>query len=315
MRAALFLWLLALPAGAQALDLALPGNAALAREVTQEADTVTVPTGPFAQGVLPRRELAGHIVQRAWHLPASGLTTMQVLAPARTALENSGWEVLFSCADRDCGGFDFRFGMPVMPAPDMFVDLFDYRFLAARKVDGENADYVSCLVSVSGGKGYVQLVAVGIDALPQIESARGTSVPETVPAVSAAPRGLVETLVGEGHVVLGDLDFGSGSATLSAGPYDSLAALAGFLKADGERRIALVGHTDAVGGLDANLSLSRERAESVRDRLAERHGAPRAQMEAAGVGYLAPIAPNTTAEGRAANRRVEAVLLSGRTGR
>ena len=70
-----------------------------------------------------------------------------------------------------------------------------------------------------------------------------------------------------------------------------------------------MGHTDTVGGLEANVALSRRRAASVRDRLIERHGVPAEQLEAHGTGYLAPVAPNTTAEGREANRRVEAVLL------
>ena len=46
------------------------------------------------------------------------------------------------------------------------------------------------------------------------------------------------------------------------------------------------------------------------DRLVEGHGVPRAQLEADGVGYLAPIASNLSEAGRQANRRVEAVLLT-----
>lgn len=310
MRAALFLWLLALPAGAQALDLALPGNAALAREVTQEADTVTVPTGPFAQGVLPRRELAGHIVQRAWHLPASGLTTMQVLAPARTALENSGWEVLFSCADRDCGGFDFRFGMPVMPAPDMFVDLFDYRYLLARRGAGAQAEHAAVLVSHAGGTGYVQTIHVRpAESLAPAPEGPPTT-PVLTPADAPAPaRDLGARLLSDGHVVLEGLDFGSGAAGLGAGPHASLAALAAFLLSGAGHRVALVGHTDSTGALQGNVALSRARAEAVRERLIEGYGVPPGQIEAHGIGYLAPLASNRTATGRERNRRVEAVLL------
>ena len=41
-----------------------------------------------------------------------------------------------------------------------------------------------------------------------------------------------------------------------------------------------------------------------------RYEVPRAQMESNGMGYLSPVAPNTTEAGREANRRVEAVLLN-----
>jgi OOP family OmpA-OmpF porin len=39
------------------------------------------------------------------------------------------------------------------------------------------------------------------------------------------------------------------------------------------------------------------------------HGVDGTRLEAHGVGFLAPVAPNTTPGGREANRRVEAVLL------
>ena len=74
-------------------------------------------------------------------------------------------------------------------------------------------------------------------------------------------------------------------------------------------RIALVGHTDTVGGLEANINVSRARARSVRQRLIESYGIAEERLDAEGMGYLAPVASNLTAEGRDQNRRVEVVLL------
>jgi OOP family OmpA-OmpF porin len=74
-------------------------------------------------------------------------------------------------------------------------------------------------------------------------------------------------------------------------------------------RVALVGHTDATGSLDANIALSRKRAASVKDRLVRAYGIAVSRLDAEGMGYLAPIASNLTQAGRDANRRVEAVLL------
>jgi OOP family OmpA-OmpF porin len=71
----------------------------------------------------------------------------------------------------------------------------------------------------------------------------------------------------------------------------------------------LVGHTDATGGLEINISVSRRRAASVVERLVAAYNVPRAQIAAEGVGYLAPRATNLTDAGRTANRRVEAVLV------
>jgi OOP family OmpA-OmpF porin len=74
-------------------------------------------------------------------------------------------------------------------------------------------------------------------------------------------------------------------------------------------RLALVGHTDDTGDLQANTSVSTRRAQAVRTRLINAHGVASDRIEAQGVGYLAPITSNATAEGRDLNRRVEAVLL------
>ena len=74
----------------------------------------------------------------------------------------------------------------------------------------------------------------------------------------------------------------------------------------------MVGHTDAEGTLSGNLELSKKRAASVLERLVSAYRVPRAQLEAAGVGYLVPRASNLTEGGRDQNRRVEVVLTSTR---
>ena len=72
----------------------------------------------------------------------------------------------------------------------------------------------------------------------------------------------------------------------------------------------MVGHTDAVGGLDGNVALSRRRASSVRDRLVGKYGVAGAQVTSDGVGFLSPRATNLTEAGRERNRRVEVILTS-----
>ncbi|MBD3765792.1 MAG: OmpA family protein, partial [Rhodobacterales bacterium] len=120
---------------------------------------------------------------------------------------------------------------------------------------------------------------------------------------------LARALRRDGFAVLEDLAFATGSAELARGDIASLAVLAAMLAADPGMRLALVGHTDAAGGLEANIALSRARAVAVRNRLLAL-GADPARVVAEGVGWLAPRATNLTDEGRQRNRRVEAVLAS-----
>ncbi len=137
-------------------------------------------------------------------------------------------------------------------------------------------------------------------------------VPDTVDRHTAQvfTRSIIDFMMSHGHVVIPDLVFATGSSDLADGPNAALEALAEFLKADPSRRVALVGHTDAVGALEDNVALSRARAASVMEKLVADHGVSEDQLESNGMGYLSPVAPNTTPEGRRANRRVEAVLLN-----
>ncbi len=72
--------------------------------------------------------------------------------------------------------------------------------------------------------------------------------------------------------------------------------------------LKLAGHTDNVGSDNANLKLSKDRAESVKNYLVSK-GANPSRIEATGYGETQPIATNKTAAGRQKNRRVEFTLF------
>ncbi|MCM2561822.1 OmpA family protein [Lutimaribacter sp. EGI FJ00015] len=303
LRAILALLLSVAPAAA--LELGLPSNARVTAETVSSLDSYRLPTGRYDAGNLPARVIEGRVERRAWRIDGQGLTTMQILGPLRTQLEYAGYDILFECADTVCGGFDFRFEIEVLPAPAMYISLSDFRFLSARK---DAQDHITLLVSRTGNAGYVQLVRVTGEAA---ENVPGVSVSDKPDGnLDGGATGVAQLLVAQGYAVLSDLDFGTGSSELSEGSYASLSALAAFMQDNPQARIALVGHTDAVGALDGNIALSRRRAASVLERLAESYDVPRERMAAEGMGYLSPVAPNTTAAGREANRRVEVVLLN-----
>jgi OOP family OmpA-OmpF porin len=85
--------------------------------------------------------------------------------------------------------------------------------------------------------------------------------------------------------------------------------VAAALRAVGSPKIVVEGHTDNEGTPEANLRLSLERAESVRQALIAL-GLPPDQVGSAGYGDTRPVALNTTAEGRRQNRRVDFVFVS-----
>ena len=79
------------------------------------------------------------------------------------------------------------------------------------------------------------------------------------------------------------------------------------LKAQPALKVLIVGHTDNVGAVDANLTLSQGRAQAVVAALVPR-GIAAGRLQGRGVANFAPLASNATEEGRARNRRVEMVL-------
>ena len=110
-----------------------------------------------------------------------------------------------------------------------------------------------------------------------------------------------------GRVALYGIYFDTDSAAIKPESAGTLAEIARLLGAAPDLDVIIVGHTDNQGGLEYNLDLSQARARSVHDALAAQHGIAADRMQFAGVGYLAPVATNATAEGRALNRRVEIV--------
>ncbi|MFP7569171.1 OmpA family protein [Marivita sp. S2033] len=288
---------------ASALDLALPPGARVTAERVTPSGRYLLPIGAWSEekGV-PTAALDGEVRRTAWRINGVGITTGQVKGPIRGQLMEAGYDIIFECAARSCGGFDFRFGTEVLLAPNMYVDLTDYRFLSAKAPDATQA--LSLLVSRDSETVFVQVIEVG----PAGRSAIATSTqPSGVVPTSAGD--IVAQLESVGHAVLADLDFASGSAALGDDSLSSLDAVVAYLIANPARQITFVGHTDATGSLAANVALSRRRAESAQAYVIAR-GVPASQVSADGVGYLSPRSSNLTPEGREANRRVEAVLIS-----
>ena len=312
-RAAVILAMLtALPA--QAEQLILPGGARQMSTRVLSHDSYSLPLGRFDAGSIPQRIIEGRVERFSWRLNGGDATLLQVLTPLRDQLAASGYEILFECRDVDCGGFDFRFGIDVIPAPDMHVNLREYRFLSTRRGDDEA---ISLMVSRLGAATFIQMIHVAPDSAEPISPITATTTTAVAPDAPIGPiaapildGGLTATLQSSGHVVLSDLIFETGASRLGAGPFASLQQLARYLTDNPSHRIALVGHTDSVGSLGSNISLSKRRAGSVRERMVSKYDIKSSRIEAEGMGYLAPVASNLTQQGRDENRRVEAILLS-----
>ena len=107
--------------------------------------------------------------------------------------------------------------------------------------------------------------------------------------------------------------FKSGSWVVEAEGVQALEQLAKVLEENPEITILIEGHTDNVpftsnGALESNWDLSTKRATAVVQILLKNKQILPQNLTAAGRSEYVPIAPNSSAEGRAANRRIEVVL-------
>ena len=125
--------------------------------------------------------------------------------------------------------------------------------------------------------------------------------------VEASAAVFADGLRGTGHIAVYGIHFDTGKSDLKPESEQAIAEIAKLLQSDPTLKLHVVGHTDNVGGFDANLALSQQRADAVVQVLVGKYGIAAARLHAAGVGPLAPVASNDAEEGRAKNRRVELV--------
>jgi outer membrane protein OmpA-like peptidoglycan-associated protein len=111
--------------------------------------------------------------------------------------------------------------------------------------------------------------------------------------------------------ILEKIHFETGKSKIAKDSFTLLDEIAEVLNDNPDIKVVEVaGHTDNVGNEDANMKLSQARSEAVMMHLVKKGSVDPERLVAKGYGPTKPVQDNTTDEGRAANRRVEFVILS-----
>ncbi|WP_371226268.1 OmpA family protein [Roseovarius sp. 2305UL8-3] len=252
----------------------------------QEFDTFTVGD---ANGV---RQIEGIVTQIAYVMP-DGVSLAAASRNFEKRLQEQGYSEVFACdskVDKKLCSRDLSYTIKRLPAPRMVVDSFTFTYsLWQSPVPSQIT--ISLLTSQNNGRTYLQASIIEAEELSfQMVDARQIS----------------DGLSTEGRIALYGIQFDTDSAVIKPESGETLAELVTFLQGAPEAEILVVGHTDNQGSLEYNVDLSKRRAKAVRAHLVE-NGVDGGRLLADGVGFLAPVAPNLTAEGRALNRRVEIV--------
>lgn len=186
--------------------------------------------------------------------------------------------------------------------------------------DQIGAGVATARIMVDGSKAKVYVGTHRVANIPNAELARGDRILFVIPGrpddpsfvrnirIGGEHTGLYPRLEQDGEVTVRGLEFDEGSATLKPGSAEALAEIATMLGEHPELDLVIQAHTDVPGGFDANMDLSRARAEAIRSHLVENHGIPAERLRAMGLGSIQPVVEGDGPEAREKNERI---VLSG----
>ncbi len=163
--------------------------------------------------------------------------------------------------------------------------------------------------AASGTASAADVKAVGAQTMSADEISNQLSAPDKG---GFKTRGIRRHSTSSGKVDL-KIYFASGSDTIDAKSHRQLGEIAKALNSSAlnKAKIRIEGHTDSVGDEAYNMDLSKRRAASIKKFLVQTHGVAAGRLDTVGKGESEPVASNATSDGRARNRRVTLVKVSG----
>lgn len=237
--------------------------------------------GYFSKGYRPENMLHIHgDLAREIHDVPTHLRSYGVFADIVAALEESGFEELYSCEREQCG---------------------------------ESAAWRLYLTPLIGGRDETQYYFAGV-------SGERSHVAIYVNELGGQTRVLIDHLLmyapeplAEGPVDISPPLFSPGSAQIGRDSARALGGLAERIRTEGhDKSLLLVGHADSNGGLLRNLLLSGARARAVQQALVESHQIDPARLAIAAYGHAMPSSPHRSGRNQARDRRVEARVVINR---
>ena len=264
--------------------------------------------------VLTHQSLRWRLPTRIWYEAAGETSSLEVFRNYAAELTTQGFALLYdSTKDTKLGkwnGYLNGFGFNKAP---LATNRSQFVFTGAA-MNGINT--LSAQRERQGQLTYVHLVTVQWDK-PNVtyKAQRGAYVALDVVDVGSLKQDMVsvsasdmsKAMTNTGRIALYGILFDTGKADIKADSKPALEEIAKLLQGDPSLKLRVVGHTDNQGVLDANIALSKRRAEAVTAALASSFGVTTNRLSAFGVADLAPVASNSGEEGRAKNRRVELV--------
>jgi outer membrane protein OmpA-like peptidoglycan-associated protein len=261
--------------------------------------------------VEPPQKLEGALT-KIWYEAAGEASSTELLRNYQNELKAQGFTIIYD-STQDPAATNWTNFLASFSSTGLKTSRSDYIFFAA---DQSGIRVSSAKLERPEGDVYVYLTAVQWAKDDAIYKAKqGAYIAVDIVTVQAMTQNMVTVSADEmakaintsGRIALYGILFDTNKAEIKPESRPALEEIAKLLQKEPALKLHVVGHTDNVGGYDANLALSKRRAEAVVAALSREFSIAADRLTANGVAYLAPVAVNTTEEGRAKNRRVELV--------
>jgi OmpA-OmpF porin, OOP family len=257
------------------------GSVIIKQEVKEFDEQELVIGKVQADGSVETVKLEGKVTRIDYQDPENR-SSLERIRNYEQALKKAGFEIKFICNKEECGPEIHRESIGYYP-PERYLTAF-----LKRK---EGNVWVGVFVP-AGSWSIIRIVE---------------EKPMDTDMVKVTANILKTNILKEGHMAVYGIYFDTGKSVIKPESDETIKEIATLLKENPSIQVYIVGHTDNVGKLKDNMELSQKRAEAVVNELITKHKIPSTNLEAGGVGPLAPVATNDTEEGKEMNRRVEIV--------
>jgi len=260
-------------------------------------------------------------ITRLFYLGPIGKTPVEIFRNQQQALMAAGFKPRFSCELKACADAYFALdtsarGKSMNWAKGALIGIKGSNFKGARwglpmALGTDDARILAGTLTRGGAE--LQILLYTSEAENEYTDRAASYIeivePKAMPTgqVTVDAKALGQGLQSDGKIALYGILFDTGKVDLKPESSAQLDQMVALLKAQASLKVFIVGHTDNAGTLESNLKLSQGRAQAVVAALTQR-GIAAARLQAHGNANYAPVATNSSEEGRAKNRRVEMVL-------
>lgn len=258
-----------------------------------DTETVTIPVATNASDKTPLK-LTGDLTTHTYEI--ENVSTLKVYENYKAALTSAGFNIISQCELESCGNKEQakELGGQLANSGDVYNWYTKPYYLLAKKTQASGNVYVALFMG-----GYED--EVGLQQIVLEERTVQTGL------VNVNADQLKQQIDADGKALIYGIYFDTGKADIKPESKPTLDAIAELLKRNSDLLLYVVGHTDDTGDMSANVTLSKQRADSVVAALVKDYKVTSSRLVAQGVGPYAPASNNTSDAGKQKNRRVELV--------